>query len=147
MKFSYFFVIYKGIVPDVQHLEFSHHRSDRRIVQEERFLFAPTRLDVEAGEKPWRYTQNDRSLAFYSRPSHPPHFISKKKEPPYWSSFFFDSGKGGIRTLGTVSCTLAFQASTFNHSATFPKSANNQQITITRYINIPFVGCFLLFVN
>lgn len=31
-----------------------------------------------------------------------------------------EGGKGGIRTLGTIARTLAFQASTFNHSATFP---------------------------
>ena len=32
-----------------------------------------------------------------------------------------DGGEGGIRTHGTVSRTLAFEASTFNHSVTSPQ--------------------------
>ena len=36
----------------------------------------------------------------------------------------FLCGKGEIRTLGTVSRTLAFQASAFDHSATFPYFSN-----------------------
>ena len=32
-----------------------------------------------------------------------------------------DGGEGGIRTHGTVPRTLAFEASTFNHSVTSPQ--------------------------
>jgi hypothetical protein len=32
-----------------------------------------------------------------------------------------NGGEGGIRTHGTVSRTLAFEASTFNHSVTSPQ--------------------------
>jgi hypothetical protein len=35
---------------------------------------------------------------------------------------FNDGGEGGIRTHGTVSRTLAFEASTFNRSVTSPRS-------------------------
>jgi hypothetical protein len=33
----------------------------------------------------------------------------------------FGSGKEEIRTLGTIACTLAFQASPIDHSGTFPR--------------------------
>jgi hypothetical protein len=35
--------------------------------------------------------------------------------------FWNDGGEGGIRTHGTVPRTLAFEASTFNHSVTSPQ--------------------------
>ncbi len=50
--------------------------------------------------------------------------LTRKKPPerrfPILISNF--CGEGGIRTLGRVSPTLAFQASTLNHSATSPYS-------------------------
>ena len=35
-----------------------------------------------------------------------------------------NGGEGGIRTHGTVSRTLAFEASTFNRSVTSPRSVS-----------------------
>lgn len=52
------------------------------------------------------------------RLSHPPRTPSSWRAPVLVR--FALCGKGGIRTPGTISRTLAFQASTLNHSATFP---------------------------
>jgi hypothetical protein len=39
-----------------------------------------------------------------------------------WNAAWKYGGEGGIRTHGTVSRTLAFEASAFNRSATSPRS-------------------------
>ena len=62
---------------------------------------------------PFRFVAERRHLLSVSAPTaHRPFSLS--------DSEVSICGKGGIRTLGRVSPTLAFQASTFNHSATFP---------------------------
>jgi hypothetical protein len=44
---------------------------------------------------------------------------SREKAPIKWGSFS-PGGESGIRTHGTVSGTLLFESSTFNHSVTSP---------------------------
>ncbi len=58
------------------------------------------------------------------RGSNPPPYYyaaeTKKSTASYAMLFFVFSGQGGIRTPGTIASTLAFQASTFDHSVTGP---------------------------
>ena len=50
--------------------------------------------------------------------------ISPRKQP-------FESGEGGIRTLGTREGTLAFQASPFDRSGTSPRRSANIELFAT----------------
>lgn len=68
---------------------------------------------------------------------------TKAKMTPYGRHFFF-SGRGGIRTLGTISCTLAFQASTLSRSATLPFRSRGARISLADFSNSDKLECLLL---
>ena len=54
------------------------------------------------------------------------------------SSLFINGGQGGIRTLGTLSCTHAFQACPFDRSGTCPKLMTSSK---GARIMVATVGC------
>ena len=47
-------------------------------------------------------------------------YLSRREKPSIKLGSISTGGEGGIRTLGTLSGTLVFKTSTFNHSATSP---------------------------
>ena len=70
-------------------------------------------------------TEEKDSQCYFASPSAPHGF-----ESPAAANCYLVGGKGGIRTPGTVTRTLDFESSAFNHSATFPNTITARNLGV-----------------